>query len=75
MQHIIILLNDFMIKMFSANSFNFFVLTSQLILQFYYMFMFVADIAKSFMFNDKMMIDFFKQLNDLYKKHDIIEND
>ena len=39
------------------------------------MFMPVADAAESFMFNDKMMIDFLKQLNDLYEKHDIIEND
>ena len=57
------------------NSFSFFVLTSQLTLQFYHMFMFVANIAESFMFNDKTVTDFFKQLNDLYEKHDIIEND
>ena len=38
------------------------------------MFMLIADIVESFMFNNKMMIDFFKQLNDLYKKHNIIED-
>ena len=37
--------------------------------------MFIADAAESFMFNDKMMTDFFEQLNDLYEKHDIVEND
>ena len=35
----------------------------------------VADTAESFMFNNKTMTDFFKQLNDLYKKHNIIKND
>ena len=39
------------------------------------MFMFIADVVKSFIFNDKIMINFFKQLNNLYKKHEIIEND
>ena len=38
------------------------------------MFMFIADAAESLMFNNKMMTDFFEQLNDLYEKHDIIEN-
>ena len=60
LQHITILLNDFMIKMSSASLFNFFILISQLILQFYYMFMLVANAAESLMFNNKMMIDFFK---------------
>ena len=42
------------------NLFNFFILTSQFILQLYYMFMFIANAAKSFIFNDKTMINFFK---------------
>ena len=75
LQHIIILLNDFMIKMSSTNLFNFFILTFQLTLQLYCMFMFVADIAESFMFNNKMMIDFLEWLNDLYEKHSIVKND
>ena len=75
MQHIIILLNNFMIKMSFISLFSFFILISQLTLQFYCMFMSVADTAEFLMFNDKMMTDFFKQLNDLYEKHDIIEND
>ena len=36
--------------------------------------MFIADVAKFFIFNNKPMTDFFKQLNDLYKKYEIIEN-
>ena len=64
-----------MIKMFFTNSLNFFILISQFILQLYCMFMLIADATESFMFNDKMMIDFLEQLNDLYEKHDIIEND
>ena len=63
-----------MIKMSFVNLLNFFVLTSQLILQLYYMFIFIANVVKSFMFNNKTVIDFFKQLNDLYKKHKIIKN-
>ena len=74
LQHIIILLNNFVTKMFSASSFNFFILTSQFTLQLYCMFMLIANAAESFMFDDKMMTDFFKQLNDLYEKHDIIED-
>ena len=54
---------------------NFFILTSQLILQLYHMFMSVANVVESFMFNDKTVTDFLEQLNDLYEKHDIIEND
>ena len=57
-----------------TNSFNFFILISQFILQLYHMFMFIADTAEFLMFNDKTMTDFLEQLNDLYEKHDIIEN-
>ena len=64
-----------MIKMFFTSLLNFFILIFQFILQLYCMFIFVADTVKSFMFDDKTMTDFFKQLNDLYKKHNIIEND
>ena len=64
-----------MIKMSFTSSFNFFILTSQFILQLYHMFMLIADTAESLIFNNKIMTDFFEQLNDLYKKHDIIEND
>ena len=38
------------------------------------MFMSVADAAESFMFNDKTVTNFLEQLNDLYEKHDIIED-
>ena len=75
MQYITILLNDFVIKMSFINLLNFFVLTSQFILQFYYMFIFIADTAESFMFNNKAVTDFLEQLNDLYEKHDIVEDD
>ena len=75
LQHITILLNNFMIKMFFINSFSFFILISQLILQFYHMFISVADTAEFFMFNDKAVTDFLEQLNDLYEKHDIVEDD
>ena len=64
-----------MIKMSFTSSFSFFILTFQLILQFYYMFISIANAAESFMFNNKMIINFFKQLNNLYEKHEIIEND
>ena len=43
-----------------TSSFNFFILTFQLILQLYHMFMLIANAAESFMFNDKTMTDFFK---------------
>ena len=75
LQYITTLLNNFMIKMSFINSLSSFVLISQLILQFYCMSMFIANTAESFMFNDKTMTDFLEQLNDLYEKHDIIEND
>ena len=64
-----------MIKMSSASLLNSFVLTPQLILQFYCMFMSVASTAGFSMFDDKAVTDFFEQLNDLYEKHDIVEND
>ena len=57
------------------NLFNFFIFIFQFILQFYHMFMFIINIIKSFMFNDKTIINFFKQLNNLYKKHKIFKND
>ena len=57
-----------------VNLFNFFILIFQLILQLYCMFIFIANAVKSFMFNNKMMTDFFKQLNDLYEKYNIIKN-
>ena len=37
------------------------------------MFMLIIEIADSFLFNDKMMINFFKCFNDLFKKHDIFK--
>ena len=74
LQHIIILLNNFIIKMFFTSLLNFFVLISQFILQLYYMFMFIVDAVESLMFDDKTVIDFFKQLNDLYEKHNIIKD-
>ena len=49
-----------MIKISFINLFNFFIFIFQLILQFYCMFMSVADTAKSLMFNNKTMTDFFK---------------
>ena len=60
--------------MFFANSFNFFILIFQFILQFYCIFMFITNVIEFFMFNDKIMIDFLEQLNNLYKKYKIIEN-
>ena len=48
-----------MIKMFFASLFNFFILISQFILQFYYMFMFIANAIEFFIFNDKIITDFF----------------
>ena len=75
LQHITILLNNLVIKMSFANLLNFFIFIFQFILQFYYMFMFIANTIEFFMFNDKTVIDFLKWLNDLYEKHDIIEND
>ena len=36
--------------------------------------MFIINIVEFFMFNNKMMIDFFKWLNDLYEKYKIIKN-
>ena len=57
------------------NSFNFFIFIFQFILQFYYIFIFITDITKFFIFNNKTVTNFFKQLNNLYKKHKIIEND
>ena len=56
------------------NLFNFFILIFQFILQFYYIFMFIINVVKFFMFDNKIMINFFKQLNDLYKKYKIIKN-
>ena len=39
------------------------------------MFMFIANAVESLMFNNKIITDFFKWLNNLYEKHKIIEND
>ena len=64
-----------MIKMFFTSLFNFFIFIFQFIFQFYYMFILIINTAESFMFNNKTVIDFFKQLNDLYEKHKIIKND
>ena len=57
-----------------TNSFNFFIFIFQFILQFYCMFMFIINVVEFLMFNNKTVINFFKQLNNLYKKHEIIKN-
>ena len=37
------------------------------------MLMLITKVADLSLFNDKMMIDFLKHLNDLFKKHDIFK--
>ena len=37
------------------------------------MLMLITEIADSSLFNDKIMTDFFKHFNDLFKKHDIFK--